>query len=166
MRHIILILAIFCLFLLLPKSGAAADKIKIEIVESTRKMQTIDVTTVGSTGEIETHCTADGTDCKTTLRPATPPTPGKKLLLQFFANTIFPDGSHVSLLCVAPGDNDCYGIAPQDPEKALPASCKTTANTITCTDRNLGTYLAKRSKDELVIYTSKGKVKYRIAGSW
>jgi hypothetical protein len=159
-------LAIFCLWLALPQSGAAADRIKIEIVESTMKTETIDVTIPASAEEIETHCTADGRDCKTTVKPATPPTPGKRLLFQFFAKAIFPDGSHVSLLCLAPGDNDCAGIPANDPQKAPSSSCETAANVTTCTDKNLGTYQVKRDKNDPVIYGPKGKVKYRIVGSW
>jgi hypothetical protein len=51
------------------------------------------------------------------------------------------------------------------PEKSTP-NCETAGDIVTCTDKNLGVYEAKRDKDVLVIYGPKGKLKYRIVGSW
>jgi hypothetical protein len=62
-------------------------------------------------------------------------------------------------------DKDCAGIAPIVPEKSKP-NCETDRDIVTCTDKNLGVYQAKRDKDILVIYGPKGKLKYHIVGSW
>jgi hypothetical protein len=159
----------FCLVAALFQPVAAADKIKIEVVATTTKTQFVDVTIPGRPEQTDATCTAnrttDSIHCKSTVTPATSPTPGQHLNLQFYANAIFPDGSHVLLMCFAGIDKDCAGIAPVAPEKSA-YNCETTGNVVTCTDTNLGVYQAKRDKGDLVIYGPKGKLRYRIAGSW
>jgi len=160
---------VLCLVMALFQSAAAADKIKIEIVESRTKTQTVDVTIPGSPEQADASCTTDAmrdsVHCKSTVTPATSPHPGQRLLLQFFANAILPDGSHALLICLVGVDKDCAGIAPMAPEKST-LKCETAENVVTCTDKNLGVYEAKRDKNDLVIYGPKGKLKYHIAGSW
>ncbi len=157
--------ATFCLWLALPHFAVAAAKITIEIVESTMRMEMVDITVPATPEQIDTQCNPTGTDCKTTVTPATPPTSAKRPVFQFSAKVILPDGSHASLLCLA-GDNNCAGFPPQDPQKPPPSSCKTEGNITTCTGQNLGAYQAKRDKDNLVIDVQKGKRRYRIVGSW
>jgi len=160
---------VFCLVVALSLPAVAADKIKIDIVESRMKTQTVDVMIPGSPEQADASCTTtaitDSVHCKSSVTPATSPASGQRLILQFFANAILPDGSHALLICLAGVDKDCAGIAPQAPEKST-LKCETAGNIVTCTDKNLGVYEAKRDKNDLVIYGPKGKLKYHIAGSW
>jgi len=161
--------AAFFLGLALPQFIAAADKFNIEIVESTSVIQLLNATIPDSPEQMDTHCSASATgsttteDCKTTVKPATQPTAGVRPLFRFSAKAILPDASHVWLMCFQ-GDKDCAGIATVE-EKST-GNCETKGNTITCTAKDLGTYKAKRDKNDLVIYGPKGKLKYRIVGSW
>jgi hypothetical protein len=83
----------------------------------------------------------------------------------FDAKVILPDGSHAALICLF-GDNGCAGIAPIIPEKSAPPDCTTSGAISTCVGRNLGFYDAKRNKNQLVIYGSRGKLRYHIVSSW
>jgi hypothetical protein len=95
---------VFCFVVVVFQPAAAVDKIKIEIVESVTKTQMIDVTIPDTPEQAEAKCTgnvvANSIDCKSTVTPATQPTSGKRPMFKFFANAIFPDGSHVLLLCL------------------------------------------------------------------
>jgi len=84
-----------------------------------------------------------------------------------FANVILPDGSHARLMCYA-GDGHCAKIAPISPEKMAPDSdtCYTVGRDEICTTTNLGTYEAERKGNELTIRAPKGKLKFKIVGSW
>lgn len=119
-----------CLLFPVPKA-VGRDKIKIEIVEATTTIQTL------NSGQLH---------------------------FMFDAKVILPDGSHAAIICLA-GDNDCAGIEPMAAEKSS-TTCDTSGKIMTCTARNLGVYPTKRDRNDLTIYGPKGKLKYRITGSW
>lgn len=116
--------------LLLTAQAVAGEKIKIEIVEATTTIQTL------NSGQIH---------------------------FMFDAKATLPDGSHATMLCLA-GDNGCAGIEPMAAEKSS-RDCSGD-RIMTCTTRNLGLYPAKRDGNVLTIYGPRGKLKYRINGSW
>lgn len=149
----------------------ASDKIRIEIVESTSIIQMLPATIPGRPERISTDCavstagnTAKG-DCNTTITPATGPRAGVRPAFLFSAKAILPDGTHVDLDCIAGIDKDCAAIAPMAVATST-SSCSTAGNVTTCTARGLGLYSAKRNKDSLLIYSPKGKLRYRIIGTW
>jgi hypothetical protein len=153
------------------RSAAAADKIRVEIVETTDEVLMLPRTFPGTPEQTNTHCdasavgnTASG-NCTTTVRPATEPTTGLMPSFNHRAKAILPDGSHANLVCF-PWNKGCGVIAPLAPEKSR-SNCEATGGNTTCVTTNLGFYQAKRNKGELVIYTPNGKVRYQIAtGSW
>jgi len=85
----------------------AAEKIKIEIVEATNIIQTLDVAVPCSPEQSVTHCAATAvgntttSDCAITVAPAT--RTGTRLVphLLFTAKAILPDGSHASITCLS-----------------------------------------------------------------
>ncbi len=161
---------VLCFGIALFQPVAAADKMKIEIVSSESKLYMIDVTVPGSPQQADLHCQADALgnslDCKSTEKPATQPRQAQRPQFAFSANAIFPDGSHAVLACVDLVDKDCGGIEPIAPEKTALPTCKKVVEVEICTQKNPGFYQAKRSKNDLVIYGPKGKLKYHIVGSW
>lgn len=150
---------------------AASDKIKIEIVETTDRITMLPHTFPGVPEQIHTHCdasvagnTASG-DCNTTVSPATNSSIGLTPSSDHSARAILPDGSHANLVCF-PWNKGCGMIVPVAPEKSS-SHCDAVGVGSTCTTNHLGLYQAKRNKNELVIYTPNGKVRYQIAtGSW
>jgi hypothetical protein len=158
------------LLLLIAKPTTAAEKIRVEIVEATNIMQMLSVTVPGAPEQSDTRCTARvagdtvASDCKTTAAPATQTATGLIPHFLFSAKVILPDGSHASITCLS-GDKDCTGIAPVAAEKSS-LTCETAGAITTCTTRNLGTYLAKRKNNDLLIYGPKGKLRYHIVGPW
>jgi len=160
-----------CLLLGASALAMAADKIKVEIVETTDIILMVPHTFPGSPEQINTHCDASVAgnaargDCNTTVLPATEPTSGSMPSFNHSAKAILPDRSHAVLACF-PWNKACGAIAPIAPERSS-SNCDATAggNTI-CTTKGLGVYQAKRNKNDLVIYTPNGKVKYQITGSW
>ncbi len=159
-----------CLLLGLPFVAIAADKIKVEIVETTNTVLLVPHTFPGTPEQVNTHCraavngnTATG-DCSTTVTPASDATTGLMPTPLFSAKAILPDGSHAALACF-PWNKNCAAIAPIAAERSSP-DCTTAGSATLCTTKNLGTYQAKRDKNELLIFTPNGKLKYRITGSW
>jgi hypothetical protein len=164
--------------------ATAADKIKIEIVEATTTIGLVPRTFPGTPEQIRTRCdTRVDVNCNSTVIPATEPS--SELLpevLSFELRAIFPDGSHVKLVCSPSSLNKkCGGIIPiagSTPESvncflsamASPTTWAASAAGATkdCTNRNLGIYRAKWEYDKLslLIYEAGGKKEYRIAGSW
>src|ERR1035441_4952272 len=145
----------FLLLLVVAKTTAAAEKIRIEIVEATNVIQMLSVTVPGSPEQSDTRCTARvagdtvASDCRTTVAPATQTATGLIPHFLFSGKAILPDSSHASITCLS-GDKDCAGIAPMAAEKS--SVTRETAGTITtCTTRNLGTYFAKRKNNDLLI---------------
>jgi hypothetical protein len=178
--------ALLASYLLLgvPHPATAADKIKIEIVEATTTIGLVPHTNPGSPERITTNCdtrlnkNTANTDCDSKVNPATGPS--SSLLpetLSFEAKAIFPNSSHVKLVCFPSRWNKkCKGITPIAPPMPgsmcfLDAIAALVANaaagsTKSCTTKNLGIYRAKYEKDALVIYAPNGKLEYQIAGSW
>jgi hypothetical protein len=184
-------------FLLLgvSQTATATDKIKIEIVETTLTIGLVTHTTPGSPERINTNCNKAGTHCDSTVIP--PSEPGSSLLpevLSFEAKAIFPDGSHIELVCFPSRlDKRCGGITAIAGSTIDSANCFLDAmvahapavgTTKSCTTRSLGFYQAKWEYDkdiaratdhllhhlrpgpDLVIYGPKRKVKYQVQGSW
>jgi hypothetical protein len=81
-----------------PHSATAADKFKIEIVETTMTVGLVSETLPGKPEQIATHCNKTGTDCNSTVIPAADPS-NRVLpeILSFEAKATFPDGSHVKI---------------------------------------------------------------------
>jgi hypothetical protein len=164
---------LFTLFFLTLTSSSvvAADKIKVEIVEATNTILMVPHTFPGTPEQINTHCnasvsgnTANG-DCNTTVKPATDPTTGLMPTAQYSAKAILPDGSHAALVCY-PWNKNCGLIEPMASQKSS-SNCDTSGGgNMTCTSKNLGTYRAKRDKNDLIIYGPNGKRKYQITGAW
>ncbi|MGO9083943.1 MAG: hypothetical protein ACLQBK_01850 [Candidatus Sulfotelmatobacter sp.] len=197
MRTLAPVLLASYLLLGVPHPVIAADKIKIEIVEATTTIGLMVQTDPGSPERITTHCNGAGTDCNSTVIPATDPSnslvPG---ILFFQAKAIFPDGSHVELMCFPSRLNkECGGITPiaggtLDLDSAncfldaMVAHAPAVGTTKSCTTKKLGFYQAKWEYDknierttdhlrhdlrpgpDLVIYGPKGKVRYQVKGSW
>lgn len=164
---------LFTLFLvaLATSSAAAADKIKVEIVEATNTIVMVPHTFPGTPEEINTHCnasvagnTANG-DCNTTVKPATDPTTGLMPSAQYSAKAILPDGTHAALVCY-PWNKNCGSIEPMATEKSSFNCDASGGGNMTCIRKNLGVYRAKRDKNDLVIYGPNGKLKYQITGGW
>lgn len=152
-------------------TALAADKIRIEIVETTDRIAMLPRTIPGTPERIHTHCDASvagnsaSGDCDTVVSPPTSPDTVKMPSANHSAKAILPDGSHANLFCF-PWDKGCGVITPMAPEKSS-AHCEAVGGGTTCTTEHLGSYQAKRSKNELLIYTPSGKVRYQIAaGSW
>jgi hypothetical protein len=99
-----------------PSHGSitAADKFKIEIVETTMTVGLVSETLPGNPEQITTHCNKTGTDCNSTVIPATDPSNSVlPEILSFEAKATFPDGSHVKLMCFSSRSNKkCKGIEP------------------------------------------------------
>ncbi len=193
MRTIALALLASYLLLGVPHPATATDKIKIEIVEATMAIGLAPHTDPGTPEQIHTHCNKAGTDCNSTVVPATDPSSSLVPdILSFEIKAIFPDGSHVELMCFpsrlnkgcggitpiagsTPDDFDCFNDA------MLTAAVGTTKS---CTAKNLGFYRAKWQYDknierttdhlehnlrpgpDLVIYGPKRKVRYQVKGPW
>jgi len=103
-------------------------------------------------------------------------------ILSFEAKAIFPDGSHVKLMCIPSRSNKkCAGITPiagSTPDSvncfldAFVTNAPAAGTTKSCTAKNLGFYQAKWEYDkdtariDLVIYGPHGKWKYQAKGSW
>jgi hypothetical protein len=88
------------LFLGVPHSATATDKIKIEIVEATTTIVMVAHTFPGTPEQITTHCdTRVDVNCNSTVVPATESVSGLVPSLVFRAKAIFPDGSHAELTC-------------------------------------------------------------------
>jgi hypothetical protein len=150
---------------------AVADKIKVEIVETTDTIRILPRLIPGAPEQMNTHCDASvagntaSADCNTTTTPATQATSVPMPSFDHSAKAILPDGSHVTLVCF-PWNKGCGVIAPLAPEKSS-SHCDVTGGNTTCVTKSLGVYQAKRNKNGLVIYTPKGKVRYQITtGSW
>lgn len=176
MRTITLALLVSYLLLGVPHPATAADKIKIKIVEATMTIGLASHTDPGTPEQIHTHCNRAGTDCNSTVIPATDPSSSLlPQILSFEVKAILPDGSHVELMCFPSRLNKgCGGITPiagspaaiQDKEKLdsldFPDSVKcfndavmafiknvlAADKTATCTTKNLGFYQAKWEYDK------------------
>jgi hypothetical protein len=154
--------------------ATAADKVKIEVVETTSQIKMVSVVVPASPETTDTHCSTSPIgneyDCRTTTMPATTATTGYRPTFTFLAKAILPDGSHARIMCGVGADKDCALIAPWAPEKSTythgPCDFGPIEGDMTCTNRNLGFFWAKRKKDDLVIYGPKGKLTYHITGSW
>jgi hypothetical protein len=159
---------------------AAADKLKIEIVEATTIIVMVAHSSPGMPEQITTHCdTRVDVNCTSTVTPATEPIGGLVPSFVFKVKAILPDGSHVELTCFPFSWNkECKGVTPMVPNTSTPgcildaiAAFATNAhaaagNSASCTTKNLGSYQVKRNKNDLVIYAPNGKLKYMITGSW
>jgi hypothetical protein len=162
--------------------AVAADKIKIEIVETTMTVGLVPRTNPGTPEHINTHCNNAGTDCDSTVIPATNPISSLLPDIPMFeAKAIFPDGSHVELICFPHSNKKCKGIVPVGGTSLNSVKCfmdflganvnaPAVATTKNCTETNLGFYEAKsksyKSGTDLVIYAPKGNLSYQIKGSW
>jgi hypothetical protein len=152
------------------QSVLATSKIRVEIVETTQTTIIVPLTTPGAPEQIDTHCTASvngnsaSGDCKTIATPATDSTTAPMPTFLFSAKAVLPDGSHATLTCGLL-DKNCWAIPPTKPEQSA-SDCTTAGKATICTRKDLGVYQAKRNKNELLIYTPVGKVKYQITGSW
>jgi hypothetical protein len=161
----------------------AADKIKIEIVETTTTIGLVPRTFPGTPEEIRTHCSVlVDVNCNSTVTPATDPSSGfVPEVLSFEVKAVLPDGSHVKLACSPSRVNKrCGGIVPvagSTPDSAncfldaMVAHAPAVGTTKSCTARNLGFYRARWGNDKsglmvLRIYESGGKKEYRMTGSW
>jgi len=191
MRTVAPALLASCLLLGVPQRAAATDKFKIEIVETTMTVGLMPHTDPGSPEHIRTNCNTRAhnntasTNCDSTVIRSTGPS--SSLLpdiLSFEAKAIFPDGSHVKLMCFPSRSNKkCKGItpiAPKTPDTCLfDAIAAFAANTDavagatkSCTVENLGFYQAKWEYDKntaaivLVIYGPRGILKYQARDSW
>lgn len=180
MRAIKHALSASCLLLGMTHLAAAADKIKIEIVESTATIGLISRASPGTPEQIRTHCdTHVDVNCISTVTPSTEPSVTQlPAVLVYEAKAILPDGSHAKLTCFpnrwnkkckwvesATSSSDgakCY----MEAITAFASNHETTNETKTCTTKNLGAYRAKRNKDDLVIYSANGRLEYRITGPW
>ncbi len=173
--------ALLCSVLLgITHLATAADKIKIEIVESAATIGLIPRTSPGTPEQVRTHCdTRVDVNCVSTVTPATEPSSALlPQVLVYTAKAILPDGSHATLTCfpsrwekkckwvesaTSTGDGvKCY----MEAIAGFASNHENTNETKTCTTKNLGVYRAKRDRDDVVIYSTNGKLEYRITGSW
>lgn len=145
----------------------AAQKMKIKIVEATRQVIVSGGPKAGTPEKKETRCKTvekDGEktqDCTTVTTPAVPPSNRPvEMAVTFVAKIILPDGAHALLLC-AEGAKECGTI-----QSATPERTKETWNGASSTVTGLGMFEAKRSNNEMLIYTPNGKRRYQIMGSW
>lgn len=100
-------------FLAMTHPAAAADKIKIEIVEATTSIGLVPYTSVGSPEKVYTHCdTLVDVNCVSTVIPATEPSSSSSpQVLSYQAKAVMPDGAHVTLTCVPfRGNKQCKGV--------------------------------------------------------
>ncbi|MGA3104167.1 MAG: hypothetical protein ABSD53_06780 [Terriglobales bacterium] len=173
----------------------AADKIKIEITETTITVGLTPRTDPGRPEHINTHCNRAGTNCDSVVTPATDPSSSLvPQILSFEAKAVFPDGSHVELMCFPSRLNkECGGVTPITGSRTESVNCFLDAmvahappvgTTKTCTTQNLGLYQAKWEYDknaeritdhalhdlrpgpDLIIYGPQRKVKYQVKGLW
>ena len=176
-------LALFLLVALSPPASAG-EKLRIEIVEATMTIGLVPHTDPGTPEQIHTDCnTVAGIHCDSTLTPATDLSNYLSPQVFFYQlKAIFPDGSHAELTCFPLRGNkrcrDVPSVAKDSGANADPVKCYMEAfaafaskhddskETKTCTTRNLGVFSARRDKDEVVISTRKGKLEYRVTGSW
>ena len=166
-----------CFLLCGAKPATAAGKIRIEIVEATTKIVSMAHTSPGSPEQIRTHCdTRVDVNCTSIVIPATDPVAGTVPLFLFSVKAILPDGSHVELTCL-PSDKKCKGVTATSSDESMTkcvmaaiasdaAAPARVGNTSTCTTKNLGFFEAKRDKNDVVLYTPNGKLRYQITGSW
>jgi hypothetical protein len=181
MRTIARALWASCLLLGFSHPATAADKIKIEIVETTMTIGLVPYTSPGTPEQIRTHCDARvDVNCVSTVTPATEPTSyTTPQILAYEIKAILPDGSHAHLMCFPSRLNKkCKGIessvsSGSDASKcfmeaiaAFASNHENTKETKACTTKNLGVFSAKRDKDEIVISAHNGKVEYRVTGLW
>ena len=161
MRTAVSALLTFNVLLGVPHAVTAADKIKIEIVETTLTIGLMPHTDPGTPEHINTHCNRAGTDCNSTVIPATDPSSSfLPEILSFEAKAIFPDGSRVELMCFPSHLNKgCGGITPitgSTPDldsancflDAMVAHAPAVGTTKSCTTKNLGFYQAKWEYDK------------------
>jgi hypothetical protein len=82
--------------------AAAANKIKIEIVEATAIIGLVPHASPATPEQIRTHCdTRVDVNCVSTVTPATEPSVALlPTVLIYEAKAILPDGSHATLTCV------------------------------------------------------------------
>lgn len=170
----------FYLLLGVSARAAAADKIKLQIVEATSTIGLVPQASPGTPEQIRTHCdTRVDVNCVSTVTPATEPSVAiLPTVLAYEANAILPDGSHVKLTCFPSrwnkkckmiGSTTSTGEAGKcfmEAIAAFAANHDNTNETRTCTTKNLGVFSARRDKDEVVISTRNGKLEYRVTGSW
>jgi len=164
-----------------PHPADAADKIKIEIVETTMTIGLVPFTSPGTPEQIRTHCdTRVDVNCISTVTPATEPTSyTMPQILVYEVKAILPDGSHAQLMCFPSRWNKkCKGVESSVSNGSDASRCfmdaiatfasnhEDTKKTKTCTTKNLGVFSAKRDKDEVLISAHNGKLEYRVTGSW
>jgi hypothetical protein len=175
------------LLLGVPQAATATGKIKIEIVEATTTVGLVPHTNPGSPERITTNCdtrvhsNSARTDCDSTVTPATDPSSSLlPQILSFEVKAIFPDGSHVKLMCFPwpPShlSKECGGVTPIAGSTLDAANCFLDAmvtnapavgTTKSCAVKNIGSYRAEYDKNlDVVIYGPKRKVRYQIKGSW
>jgi hypothetical protein len=159
----------------------AADKIKIEIVETTMTIGLVPYTSPATPEQIRTQCdTRLDVNCVSTVSPATEPTSyTMPQILVYEVKAILPGGSHAQLTCFPSRWNKkCKGIESSvsngsdaskcfmDAIATFASSHENSKETKTCTTKNLGIFSAKRDRDEVVISAHNGKLEYRVTGSW
>lgn len=171
-----------CLLLGFAHRAIAADKIKIEVAESTMTIGLVPYTSRGTPEQIRTNCsTIAGVHCTSTVIQATNSESGlMPEILMFEVKAILPDGSHAQLSCFPNrGNKKCKPVRPTDFNsrydsaacymQAVAAFASTHDNpreTKTCTTKNVGVFSAKRDKDQFLISSHDGKLEYRVTGSW
>ena len=80
----------------------------------------------------------------------------------FHAKAILPDGAHVMLVCQS--DEKSCGFFPE--KLSDTSGCDREHMVVTCSVTDLGYFSARREGDDVSIFGSHGKHKYRIVGSW
>jgi hypothetical protein len=167
MRKTIIAFAVVSAFFIAP-ANFAAEKLKIEVVEATQSFLSMGGGPKPAIPEKkETHCKTnekDGEksqDCTTVTTPAVPAsyTPAEAIVT-YTAKVILPDGTHALLQCEGFYDG-CGKIVSATPERTKQKWAGSSETTT-----GLGSFEAKRNKDEITIYTASGKRKYKIVGSW
>jgi hypothetical protein len=152
-----------CVLLGLTLPATAADKIKIEIVEAIATIGLIPHASPGTPEQIRTHCnTHVAVNCVSTVTPATEPS---SALLRAKL-TCFPSRSNKKCKWVESATSTGDGAKCYMEAIAAFSNHGTTNETKTCTTKNLGVYRAKRDKEDVAIYSTHGKLEYRITGSW
>jgi hypothetical protein len=80
----------------------------------------------------------------------------------FHAKAILPDGAHVMLVCQSEEKSCVFS-----PKKLRDTSgCNREHMVVTCSATDLGYFSARREGDDVAIFGSHGKHKYKIVGSW
>lgn len=122
--------------LLIPACAYAADKFKVQVVESS---STLNISPNG-----------DGT---------------AHVFGEVFAKVILPNGDHASLMCAEKRCALIEPVAPEkmNPKSE---DCYTVGNQHTCTKHDLGEYWATRKGNWLTIDAPNGKLTFKITGSW